>query len=71
LDGPFQVLLLSLPNTVSLSNGSGSFGGSPYLTVPNIASLQPGDSVTIPIQLLNPSLTPIKLIIAVYSGGFN
>jgi hypothetical protein len=71
IDGPLQVLLLALPNNVSLTAVTGLFGGSPFLTVPGISGLSPGASVTVKLQFNNPSSTVIKFSPAIYIGGFN
>ena len=49
--GPFQIVFTSLaPSGVTLKNASGVFGGSPYLTVPNLPSLSAGGTASIPVS---------------------
>jgi len=45
---------------VTLVNATGSISGSPYLTVPAIANLAPGQSVTVSVQFKNPSNATIN-----------
>lgn len=69
-NGFFQILFTSLPKGVTLSNTAGTFNGSPYITVPAVASLAPGQSVTIDVHFKNPSNVTINFKPVIYSGSF-
>ena len=71
ISGPFQVLLIGLSSGATLSNATGNFGGSPYITVAGASSLAPGASVTVPVRFGNPSMAAIHFSPAIYTGGFN
>lgn len=71
INGPLQVLLLALSDTATLMNGTGFFGGSPFITVPGISGLMPGMSVTVKVQFSSPPSSSIKFSPAIYLGGFN
>jgi uncharacterized protein len=66
--GPVQVLFTSLSPGVTVANSTGMYNGSPYITVP--ATLNPGQSVAVPVQLADPSLASITYAPAFYSGVF-
>jgi hypothetical protein len=67
--GPFEILFTALPSGVTLANATGTIGGVPYLTLPG-ASLAPGQSATVSVQLRNPGNVQINLTPVIYSGGF-
>lgn len=72
--GPFQVLLDSLypPYYVLLINETGTFGGWPYVTIPNLTTLNPGQSVNVNLQFYNLSPNyPIQFIPIIYSGSLD
>jgi Cellulase (glycosyl hydrolase family 5) len=69
ISGPFQVWFSGLPVGVSVVSPSGTFSGSPYLTVPGAASLTSGQSATFSVQFQNPSDVTISLTPAVYLGS--
>jgi hypothetical protein len=71
ISGPFQIVLDSMPTGVTLVNATGSFGGWPYIAIPNATSLEPGQSVSVHIQISNPAGVLINSIPMVYSGSFN
>jgi hypothetical protein len=71
IDGPFQILLLGVPASVTLMNTTGNLSGTPYLTVPAITTLSPGQSVTVSVQFKNPSNATINFTPAIYSGSIN
>jgi hypothetical protein len=66
----FQIVFNSLPHGVTLLNATGTFNESPYLTVPAVASLAPGESATVPVQFKNPTDEHIKFTPEVYAGTF-
>jgi hypothetical protein len=70
VSGPLQILFTGLPPGVTLVNAAGNPAGTPYLTVPAVASLPPGQSITISVQFKNPSNAPIHFTPAIYSGSF-
>ncbi|HLJ16709.1 MAG TPA: hypothetical protein VKV15_19590, partial [Bryobacteraceae bacterium] len=70
-NGFFQILFMSLPAGVTLSNATGTFNRSPFITIPAVASLAPGQSVAVIVQFKNPSNAAIKFTPVIYSGSFN
>jgi hypothetical protein len=66
--GPLEVVLTSLTAGVTMTNNTGTFGGSPYITV-STGSLAPGASASVSIQFANPSNGFIGYTAATYSGG--
>jgi uncharacterized repeat protein (TIGR01451 family) len=66
LSGPFQIVLSNLAPGVVLTNTTGSFNGSPYITVPSITSLAPGQMAMVTIMLNKTSTATFD----VYSGTF-
>ncbi len=71
LNGPFQILFTSLPSGVTLANATGTFNGSPFITVPSVTSLAPGQSATVSVQFSDPSNVKINFTPVIYSGSFN
>jgi len=71
ITGPFQILFMALPTGVTVPNSTGTFFGNPFITVPAVASLSPGQSVTVSVQLKNSSNAAINFTPVVYSGGIN
>lgn len=71
VNGPFQIVLDSIPSGVTLANATGSFGGWPYITVPGTSSLEPGQSATVAVRFSEPTNTTISVVPMVYSGSFN
>ena len=70
LSGPFQLLLNSLTDGVALVNANGMSNGDPYVTIPNLASLAAGQSVTVAVQFRNPANATVHFTPEVYSGSF-
>lgn len=71
--GPLFVILGGLPADVTLMNGTGltraiTPTGSPYVAIPipDGTTLQPGETVTIPLQFLNPNAREIVYSTSVY-----
>jgi|SRR5271157_5720994 len=71
INGPLQVLFFGLPVNVALANATRNLSGTPYLTVPALASLAPGQSVTVSVQFKNPSNVKINFTPVIYSGSMN
>jgi len=69
--GPFQIVLDSLTAGVDVTNESSIFGGWPYVTLPGIGSLSPGQSASANVQFGNPANALIDANLVVYSGSFN
>jgi len=69
ISGPFSILLTGLTTGVTVANATGTFSGSPYLTVPAVASLAPGQSATVGVQFDDPSFGTINFTPVVYSGS--
>lgn len=69
LAGPFHLVLVSLPAGVNLQNSTGIFGSFPYITLPDIMSLTPGQSATAIIQFKNPAFATITFAPMVYAGS--
>jgi uncharacterized repeat protein (TIGR03803 family) len=66
ITGALRILFVGLTTGVTL-NGSDSFYGTPYLTLPG--GLAPGESVTVDVQFKNPSNVTINFTPAIYSGS--
>jgi len=70
--GPFQVVFYSSPLCYVLANATGSIGGDPYITVPGVDSLEPGQSATVDLQW---SVGPCAVLRfpppLIYSGSFD
>jgi hypothetical protein len=73
VSGPLQVVFTGLTSSVTLANATGNLSGtpSPYLTVPAVASLTPGQSVTVSVQFKNPSNAVINFTPVIYSGSID
>jgi hypothetical protein len=69
--GPFQILMSGLSAGATMVNSTLSFGGFPYIVVPNVSSLAPGQSATVNVQFKNPSNAAITFIPLSYSGSLN
>ncbi len=69
INGPLQILFTGLTAGVTLANATGNFSGAPYLTVPAVASLAPGQSATVSVQFDNPSFGTINFTPVIYSGS--
>jgi hypothetical protein len=69
--GPFQIVLDSLTAGVTLANATSTFGGWPFITVPAVGTLAPGQSATVTLQLKDPSNATINFSPIPYSGSFN
>ena len=70
IGGPFQILFSGIQSAVTLVNATGTFSGTPYLTVPSLVSFAAGQIVTVPVEFSNPSNISINLTPQVYSGSF-
>ena len=66
----FQLALNSLTAGAALVNATGTFNQGPYITVPMIVSLLPGQSVTVPVQFSNPSNAILNYTPEFYAGSF-
>ena len=71
--GPLQVVFDSLApmDEVFPSYSYGTFAGWPYLTIPNLASLNPGQRFTLQVQFFEVGNAPISFIPIIYSGRFD
>jgi len=71
ISGPLQIVFFGMPANVTLVNATGNLSGTPYLTVPAVTSLAPGQSVTVSVQFKNPANAAINITPAIYSGSIN
>lgn len=71
ISGPLQIVFTSLTTGVTLADASGTFSGIPYLTVPGVTTLAPGQSATVSVQFKNPSNATINFTPVIYSGTLN
>jgi hypothetical protein len=69
INGPLQVLFTDMSTDSTLLDATGTLAGTPYLTL-QVASLAPGQSLTIAIRFQNASMSSINFTPAVYSGSF-
>jgi predicted extracellular nuclease len=67
INGPVNVVLTNLPANVTMTNQTGIYNGSPYITV-SAGTLAPGASATVSIQFTNPSNGFINYTPVTYSG---
>ncbi len=70
INGPLEAAFTLLPTGVTLVNATGTYNGSPYITV-SVSALGAGKSVTIPIQFSDPSTVQITFTPVIYSGSLN
>ena len=68
--GPIVVVLTNLPVNVTLVNAGGTFNGSPYIVVPAVALLNPGQSAPVALRFANPGNAIINFVPVTYSGTF-
>jgi hypothetical protein len=71
ISGPLQILFTGMTAGVTLVNATANLTGTPYLTVPAVATLAPSQSVTVSVQFKNPSNAVINFTPAIYSGVIN
>jgi hypothetical protein len=71
ISGPLQILFTGMAAGVTRVNATGDLSGTPYLTVPAVASLAAGRSVTVSVQFKNPSSVTMSFTPAIYSGSIN
>ena len=70
INGPFQIVFTSLATGVTLANATGTFNGSPFLTLPSVTSLASGRSANVSVQFLTSPTSKVTFIPVVYSGSF-
>jgi hypothetical protein len=68
--GPLQLVLTNFAIGVTLSNATGTTSGNPFLTIPSVTILEPGQSASVYVRFLDPSSGMITFTPAVYSGTF-
>ena len=71
INGPLQIVCFGIPANVTLVNATQDLSGTPYLTVPGVASLAPGQSAIVSVQFKNPSNATINFTPVIYSGSIN
>jgi hypothetical protein len=71
VNGPLQIVFFGTPAGVTLANATGNLSGTPYITVPAVASLPSGQSATAAVQFKNPSNAILNLTPVIYSGSIN
>jgi hypothetical protein len=71
INGPFQIVFASLPGGVTLVNATNAFNGMPYITVPAVGTLAPGQAFSINVQFKNPLNAKISFTPTIYSGSIN
>ena len=69
--GPFQIVFDSLTSGVTLTNSSSTFACWPFLTVPDVESLKPGQPASVNLHFSNPKNETIKYVPMVYAGSFD
>ncbi len=70
IQAPFQIVFASLTPAVSLTNQRGTFNDNPYITMPAVSNLAPGQIITATVQFKNSSNKTINFTPVVYSGSF-
>lgn len=68
ITGPLQIVLTGIPVAVTVTNATGTYNGSPYLTVLSVSTLAAGASATVAIKFSDPSNTAIQATPLGYSG---
>ncbi len=68
VNGPFQILFSVLTSGVTLVNATDTFQGTPFVTVPAVVSLAPGQSATVSVQFSDPSSAKINFTPVTYVG---
>jgi hypothetical protein len=71
VNGPFQIVFMSLPSDVTLADPTGSFYGNPFITVPSITALGPGQTAMVTVQFSNPLNSVVNFTPAIYAGSLN
>ena len=71
ISGPFQIVFTLLTAGVQLTNTSGVIDGSPFITVPGVTNLEPGQTATTSVQFKDPSDVKIQFTPEVISGSIN
>jgi hypothetical protein len=71
ISGPLQILFTGMPASVTLANATSNLSGIPYLTIPAVAAIASGQSVTVSVQFKNPLNTAINFTPAIYSGSID
>jgi Domain of unknown function (DUF4214) len=66
--GPFLILFNDLTTTATLVNATGTLDGVPYLAVPKLTALAPGQSAVPEVQFTNSSNAPITYKLLLFSG---
>jgi hypothetical protein len=68
--GPIDVGILNLPGGVTLTNGTGTFNGAPYVAFPGVVTIAPGGTATVQLQFTTTPGSSITFNTATYSGTF-
>ena len=71
ITAPLQLVLTGISAGVTLSDATNDLSGTPYLTIPGVNGLAPGNSLVVNVRFKNPSNTIIKFQPLVYSGAIN
>jgi hypothetical protein len=71
ISGPLQILFTGMTAGVTLVNATGNLSGTPYLTIPAVSGLAPGQSFTVTVQFHNPTNLPMNVSPVVHSGSIN
>ena len=71
IDGPIQIVLMSLTPGVTLANATGKFVGNGYITAPLSGGLAAEQSATVAVQFKNPANAKINFTPVIYSGSLN
>jgi hypothetical protein len=71
INGPLEIAITSLSSAVALVNAVGTYNGNPYIEVPSVTSLSPGQSAIVNVQFRDPSGAPITFTPVTYSGSLN
>jgi glycosidase len=69
--GPLQVVLADLPPGVTLANATGTYLGNPYITIPGVTTLKPGDAASVEVEFNNPSNVKVGFTPVTYAGQFD
>jgi hypothetical protein len=68
---PAASVLTDLPPGVTLANATGTYLGNPYITIPGVTTLKPGDAASVEVEFNNPSNVKVGFTSVTYAGQFD
>jgi hypothetical protein len=68
---PAASVLTDLPPGVTLANATGTYLGNPYITIPGVTTLKPGDAASVEVEFNNLSNVKVGFTPVTYAGQFD